>query len=107
MLRTTAGESTQSCIASEVPRLQGELLMRLAKPDPVEAERCLREAIALARKQESKSLELRAATSLARLLAGAGRSDEARSALAGIYGSFTEGFDTADLKSARAVLDGL
>ena len=107
MLRTTAGESTQSCIASEVPRLQGELLMRLEQPDPAEAERCLREAIGLARERQSRSLELRAATSLARLLSGSGRKQEARGVLTEIYASFTEGFDTADLKSARAVLDGL
>ena len=106
-LRTLSDASVQTCVAPEVPRLEGELLMRLDKPDPVEAERCLREAVALARKQQSKSLELRAATSLARLLAASGRKDEARGELAGVYGWFTEGFDTADLKSARAVMERL
>ncbi len=60
-----------------------------------------------ARRQSAKSLELRATTSLARLLAKQGRRDEARAMLAEIYGWFTEGFDTADLKDAKALLDEL
>lgn len=107
LLRKTAAESALTCMAPEIPRLQGELLLRLETPKPTEAERCIREAIVLARAQESKSFELRATTSLARLLADTGRKDEARTALAQIYGEFTEGFDTADLKSARALLDAL
>ena len=65
-----------------------------------EAEEFLREAIAIARNQQAKSLELRAAMSLARLFAAQGKQDEARAILAEIYGWFTEGFDTADLKDA-------
>jgi hypothetical protein len=66
---------------------------------------CFRHAIA--RRQSAKSLELRATTSLARLLDKQGRQDEARRMLGEIYGWFTEGFDTADLKDAKALLDGL
>ena len=61
----------------------------------------------MARKQGAKSWELRATTSLARLLASQGHREEARTMLAEIYNWFTEGFDTADLKEAKALLDGL
>ena len=73
----------------------------------IEAEQCFRTAIAVALEQRAKSLELRAATSLARLLAKQGRRDEARAMLAEIYNWFTEGFDTADLKDAKALLEEL
>ena len=76
-------------------------------PDVAEAERCFRKAIEVAHHQDAKSLELQATTSLARLLAKEGKADEARSILAEIYGWFTEGFDTADLKDAKALLDEL
>jgi predicted ATPase len=72
-----------------------------------EARSCFARAIEIARKQSAKSLELRATMSLARLLAKQDRRDEARAMLAEIYGWFTEGFDTADLKDARALLDEL
>jgi predicted ATPase len=72
-----------------------------------EATRCFRDAIELARRQSARSWELRASTSLARLLAKQGKRDEARAMLAEIYGWFTEGFDTADLKDAKALLDQL
>jgi predicted ATPase len=72
-----------------------------------EAENCLRKAIAVARSQEAKFWELRAATSLARLLCETNRRDEARAMLAEIYNWFTEGFDTADLKDAKALLKEL
>ena len=72
-----------------------------------EAERCLRHAVAIAAEQGAKSFELRAATSLARLLRNTGRRDEARVMLADIYNWFTEGFDTADLKAAKALLGEL
>jgi predicted ATPase len=67
----------------------------------------LERAIEIARKQSAKSFELRATTSLARLLAQQSRHDEARAMLAEIYNWFTEGFDTADLKDAKALLDAL
>jgi predicted ATPase len=69
-----------------------------------EVQSCFERAIEIARKQSAKSLELRATMSLARLLNGQGRRDEARSMLAEIYNWFTEGFDTADLKDAKALL---
>jgi predicted ATPase len=91
----------------EVHRLKGELLLRQNDSKLVEAQSCFERAIEIARKQCAKSLELRATTSLARLLARQGRRDEARAMLAEIYGWFTEGFDTADLKDAKALLDEL
>jgi predicted ATPase len=75
--------------------------------DVAEAEQCFRTAIEIARRQTARSPELRATTSLARLLAKQGRRDEAHAMLAEIYGWFTEGFDTADLKDAKALLDEL
>jgi predicted ATPase len=72
-----------------------------------EAEKCLRKAIAVARSQEAKFWELRATTSLARLLRDTNRRNEARAILAEIYNWFTEGFDTADLTDAKALLDEL
>ncbi len=90
----------------EMRRLKGELL--LMRDDGAEqAIQCFGDAIELARSQSAKSLELRATMSLARLLAKHSRRDEARSALADIYNWFTEGFDTADLKDAKALLDQL
>jgi predicted ATPase len=71
------------------------------------AEKDFRDAIALAQKMSAKVWELRATTSLARLLAEHGQRDDARSRLAAIYGWFTEGFDTADLKEAKTLLDEL
>ncbi len=73
----------------------------------VEAAQCLRDAIEVARRQSAKSLELRAAMSLARLLTKQGRRDEARTMLADIYNWFTEGFDTLDLKEAKALINKL
>jgi predicted ATPase len=96
----------------ELYRLKGELTLK--RPEAVsnstireEAESCFRQAIEIARRQSAKSFELRATTSLARLLVKQGRNDEARTMLAEIYNWFTEGFDTADLKGAKALLDEL
>ena len=84
-------------------RLRSE--MRLEQGQTELAEAGFREAVALAQQMGAKAWELRATTSLARLLAKQGRRDEARAMLAEIYGWFTEGFDTADLKDAKALLD--
>ncbi len=92
---------------AELYRLEGELLLLQNASGATEAESCFREAIEIAQRQQAKSWELRATTSLARLLAKQGRSDEARAMLAEIYNWFTEGFDTADLKDANALLDEL
>ena len=90
---------------AEMLRIQGEiLLMRDGRPTE-EAERSFRAALEIARAQESKWWELRTTVSLARLLRNTKRGDEARAMLAEIYGWFTEGFETADLKDARALLD--
>jgi tetratricopeptide (TPR) repeat protein len=90
--------------------LRGELRLRADAEGEVHfnlAEQDFREAIDLSRTMQAKSLELRATTSLARLLNTQGRREEARTMLADIYGWFTEGFDTADLKDAKALLDEL
>jgi class 3 adenylate cyclase/tetratricopeptide (TPR) repeat protein len=88
-------------------RVKGELLLLRNPPDVTEAKRCFHTAIEIARRQRARMEELRATTSLARLLAKQGKRDEARTMLAEIYGWFTEGFDTADLKDATALLDEL
>jgi len=92
---------------AEMRRLKGELLLMGDQSTVVEAARCFGDAIAVARRQGAKSHELRATMSLARLLTKQGRRDEARSMLADIYNWFTEGFDIADLKEAKALLDEL
>ena len=92
---------------AETHRLKGELLLRQDDSNPAEAQSCYERAIEIARQQSGKSLKLRATMSLARLLAKQGRRDEARTILADVYGWFTEGFDTADLKDAKALLDEL
>jgi len=85
--------------------LRGELRLEQGQTELAEAD--FREAITLAQKMDAKMLELQATTSLTRLLATQRRRDEARAMLAEIYGWFTEGFDTADLKDAKALLDEL
>jgi predicted ATPase len=92
---------------AEMRRLKGELLLIGDKSTVVEAARCLCDAIEVARRQGAKLLELRATMSLARLLTKQDRRDEARTMLTEIYNWFTEGFDTADLKDAKALLDEL
>ncbi len=87
--------------------VKGELLQRQNQSDRAQAELCFRTAIEIARRQSARWAELRATTSLARLLAKQGRRDQARTMLAEIYNWFTEGFDTADLKNAKALLDEL
>jgi predicted ATPase len=88
----------------EAYRLQGELLLRQTVPDATQAEACFQHALAIARRQQAKSWELRAAMSLSRLWQQHGKRAAARALLAPIYGWFTEGFDTADLQDAKALL---
>jgi predicted ATPase len=102
-----ANEQDNRSWEPEVHRLEGELLVRKDEPDIAGAQNCFQHAIDTARTQSARTFELRATTSLARLLAKQNRRDEARSMLAEIYGWFTEGFDTADLKDAKALLDEL
>ena len=92
---------------AEMRRLRGELLLNSGDDAEIEADQSFRSAIEVARSQGAKSLELRATTSLARLLCDTNRRDEARTMLAEIYNWFTEGFDTADLKDAKALLEEL
>jgi len=89
---------------AELHRLKGELLLALSAEKYAEAETCFHQALDSARRQEAKALELRAARSLARLWQQQGRRAEAQALLAPIYGWFTEGFDTADLQEAKALL---
>jgi predicted ATPase len=91
----------------EIHRLKGELLLKRSHLNTAEAQGSFERAIEIARKQSAKSLELRATTSLTRLLASQDKRDEARTMLADIYNWFTEGFDTDDLKDARALLEEL
>jgi predicted ATPase len=89
---------------AELHRLEGELRLRCDAADEQRAEASFRRALEIARAQNAKSWELRAATSLARLWGERGRRTEARDLLAPVYAWFTEGFDTADLKDAKALL---
>jgi predicted ATPase len=92
---------------AEIHRLRGVLLLRQAGTQQAEAEACFQQALDVARRQEAKSLELRAAMSLARLWQQQGKCAEAHALLVPVYGWFTEGFDTADLQEAKAVLEAL
>ncbi|MCS6468241.1 hypothetical protein NX865_30365, partial [Burkholderia thailandensis] len=96
---------------AELHRLKGVMLIDESNDDVSvsidAAEACLQRAIEVARAQGARSLELRAVTSLARLWRRVGRVAEARQALSEIYGWFTEGFDTADLREAKALLEAL
>jgi predicted ATPase len=91
---------------AELYRLKGELVLARSGENQAEAEACFLQAIDIAHRQLAKSLELRAVMSLSRLWQKQGKK-EARQLLAEIYGWFTEGFDTADLKEAKALLDEL
>jgi predicted ATPase len=91
----------------ELYRLMGELLLQQNLDNQVEAETCFQQALSTARSQQAKSLELRAAMSLSRLWQQQGKRQKAYDLLAPIYGWFTEGFDTADLQDAKALLDAL
>jgi len=92
---------------SEIYRLKGELLLQQNSDNQAEAESCFHHAISIAQSQQAKSWELRAATSLARLWCQQGKRQEAHDLLAQVYNWFTEGFDTADLQEAKALLDAL
>ena len=92
---------------AEVNRLKAEQLLTLSLDDAAAAQQCLERALEVARVQNAKSLELRAATSLARLWRDQGKNADAEDLLTPVYGWFTEGFDTPDLKDAKALLDEL
>jgi predicted ATPase len=104
----TAAETTKEKWGeAEIHRTAGEIALMSAEPDAAKAQAHFERAIAIARAQKAKSWELRAATSLARLWRDHGKRQQARDLLAPVYGWFTEGFDTADLKEAKALLDEL
>ena len=97
--------SRRGDLLAEVYRLQGELLLRRASPNAAQAEACFQQALAIARRQQAKSWKLRAAVSLSRLWQQQCKPDAARQLLAPLYSWFTEGFDTADLQEAKALLE--
>jgi len=99
--------SERGDMLTEAYRLKGELLLRQAITDAPQAEVCFQQALTIARRQQAKSWELRAAMSLARLWQQQGKRTKAYDLLAPIYGWFTEGFDTADLQDAKALLEVL
>ena len=104
----TALETTKErCGEAEVNRIAGELALLSPKRDFAKAQRHFERALSIAGQQQAKSLELRAAMSLARLWRDQGKPQQARELLAPVYGWFTEGFDTRDLKEAKALLEEL
>jgi predicted ATPase len=94
-------------VLAEAYRLQGVLLRRQVIPDLVQAEACFQRALHIARSQQARSWELRAALSLACLWQHQGKRAEAYALLAPVYGWFTEGFDTRDLQEAQGLLEAL
>jgi predicted ATPase len=92
---------------AELYRLKGELLLHYAEAQPGEAEACFQQALTVARRQQAKSLELRAAMSLTRLWQHQGKRTEAHQLLAEVHGWFTEGFETQDLQDAKTLLEEL
>ena len=92
---------------AEVNRVAGQIVLKLTEPDQTKAQSYFEHALEIARQQQAKSWELRAAMSLARLWRDQGKVQQARELLAPVYGWFTEGFDTRDLKEAKALLEEL
>jgi predicted ATPase len=104
----TAAETTkETWCEADIRRTAGEIALMSPEPDAARAEAYFERALAVARMQQAKSWELRAAMSMARLWRDRGKRDEARDLLAPVYGWFTEGFDTLDLKEAKALLGEL
>jgi predicted ATPase len=105
---TTAMEKTkEKWCEAEVYRIAGEIALKSPEPDTEKAETYFKGALAVASQQQAKSWELRAAMSMAGLWRDQGKRDEARILLTPVYGWFAEGFDTLDLKEAKALLDEL
>jgi predicted ATPase len=104
----TAVEKTKErWFEAEINRIAGEITLLLQEPDAAKAEAYFERALGVAREQQAKSWELRAAMSMARLWHAQGMREKARALLAPIYGWFTEGFDTLDLKQAKVLPDAL
>jgi predicted ATPase len=104
---TTVETTKETWYEAELHRIAGEIALMSPERDTAKAEAYFERALAVARAQQAKSWELRAAMSMARLWQGQGKRDQARELLAPVYGWFTEGFETFDLKQAKALLDGL
>ena len=104
---TVMGDSGERCYEAELYRLKGELALQQSQENRSESETCFQKALEVARKQEAKSWELRASTSLARLWQQQGRKTEGHQLLAPVYNWFTEGFDTKDLQEAKTLLEEL
>ena len=100
-------QNAEGYFEAEIYRLKGELLLQQVAGREGDAEVCFRKALNVARRQQAKSLELRAAISLGRLWQQQGKRHEARAMLEPIYGWFTEGFDTLDLQEAKALIEAL
>ena len=100
-------KSKEKCYEAEVNRIAGEIALKSPARDTQKAEKYFERALSVAHQQQMKSWELRAAISMARLWRDQGRPQQARELLAPVYGWFTEGFDTLDLKQAKTLLDGL
>jgi predicted ATPase len=104
----TAAETTkEQWYLAEINRVAGLIALKSPEPDVAKAQEYFERALAVARQQQAKSWELRAAMSLARLWRDQGKPQQARELLAPVYGWFTEGFDTRDLKEAKALLEAL
>jgi predicted ATPase len=103
----TIATTNERWFEAEANRVAGEIALKSPEPDAAKAETCFERALDIARKQQAKSWELRAAMSMSRLRRDQGKPQQARELLAPIYGWFTEGFDTRDLKDAKALLEGL
>jgi predicted ATPase len=104
----TAVETTKErWFEADIHRIAGEVALLSPEHDAAKAEGYFERALAVARQQQAKSWELRAAMSMARLWRSQGKSQQARELLAPVYGWFTEGFDTRDLKEAKALLEEL
>ena len=104
---TTLETTKETWFEAEVNRIAGEIALKSPEPDAAKAETYFKRALAVARQQQAKSWELRAAMSMARLWRDQGKSQQARELLAPVFGWFTEGFDTLDLKEAKALLEEL
>ena len=104
---STTEATKESWTEAEINRIAGEIALKSPEPDEAKAEEYFERALLVARQQQAKSWELRAAMSLARLWRSQGRVSKARELLAPVYGWFTEGFDTRDLKEAKALLEEL
>jgi predicted ATPase len=107
MASALAEQTEERYYEAELHRLRGELLLQQSPDNHTEAESCFNQAITIAQNQEAKSWELRAVTSLARLWQRQNKCQDAYDLLAPVYNWFTEGFDTADLQEAQALLTAL